>query len=562
MVTPDEVKARRAGRCLMRACDRSLAAIAALCIAAPVTAQSGLALPGPTLSGESGVYAESYRNTGRAVRRPAATLRAYASPSFSWLGLTISSNFLLSTEDRFVAQTMNRYYVNPRWSWGQLHAGDYVPEVSRYTASAAHIRGGGVELTPGPFRFALAGGRAQVASNLSTFDAAPSRLLVSGLLGVGDRSRTFVELSVLRAEDSRAGSDTLSAPPQENLVAGIATGMTMRGGAVTVRGETSGSLFSRDTRASALGITGMPEWTARLFTPRISSRADYAWMAEARLNSRRASIGGQLEYVGPGFTTLGNPFFQNDRREYRALGSLRAFNGRLGFSGSLGQRRDNLAGDKRGTTRRTTGTAAVTATAGSWLVSTAMLMMNDMRRVPDLARRPTDPDPGVQDSFRLANVTVAVSVTEQIRFRLWGLPHQFTVSAAEQRVSDDSPRFGALLDATSRSASAEYGLTIGGLYLISVRPMWQSFKSAQGTEEFRSVSLGINRRAPRSPFSASMSSTITPVTGGQQMRHDLGGAYRLSARDALSWQLRYTDLSGTARAYTETIATVRLTHRW
>ena len=92
--------------------------------------------------------------------------------------------------------------------------------------------------------------------------------------------------------------------------------------------------------------------------------------------------------------------------------------------------------------------------------------------------------------------------------------------------------------------------------------MWQSFQGAQGDEDFQSLNAGITRRAPRSPFSAGRSSTYTPVEGGQQMRHDLNASYRITSRDALGAQLRYADLSGGARAYTEMMASVRLTHRW
>lgn len=516
----------------------------------------------PTVSSESGVYAESYSASGGASRRPASTLRGYASPTFEWMGMQVGANLLWSTENRFTAQTMNRFYLNPRWSWGQLHAGDWVPEVSRYTANAVRVRGGGAEISLGRIRALVAGGRSQDANDLSVFDAAPQRTLVAALVGIGDRSRTFFDLSGLRVVDSRTGTDVVSVPPQENLVAGVAGGLALFGSRLLLRGEGSGSLFSRDLRAGAIDSAKMPSWTRSFFTPRLSSRADYAWIGEARLAARRGSLGVQVEYVGPGFTTLGNPYFQSDRRDVRLIGATRLRGGRISASGSLGLRRDNLARDKAGTTNRTTGSLALTAITGGWLVSTATVLMNSMVRDPDLARSPTAPTPGLEDSLRLHNVTMAGTLTEQVRFTGFGVPQQIALSVTSQRIDDRSLRFGALLDATSNGVSLEYGATLGALYTLSVRPAWQQFEGSSGKTNFTSVTGGIARRGPRSPVAASLSSTVTPVGDGTQLRHDGSLSWRLRDRYTLAAQLRMVNLSGGGRSFDERLASLRLTRRW
>jgi hypothetical protein len=515
----------------------------------------------PSVSSESGTYAESYATSGREARRPASTVRAYANPTFEWMGLQIGASLLWSTEDRFVAQSMNRYYLNPRWSWGQLHIGDWVPEVSRYTASAARIRGGGLELTPWKLRLNVAGGRAQDASDLSSFDAAPQRTLVSGLIGIGDRSRTWFDISALRAVDAKEGTDTLSAAPQENVVAALSGGLSLLHGLLALSGDASGSLFSRDTRAGEIDSLSVPSWSKSLFTPRLSSRADFAWNAETRFSVRGQSVGTQVEYVGPGFTTLGNPYFQNDRREVRLFGRMRLLRGRLSASASVGERRDNLAGDKFGTTTRRTGTLAATAVTGAWLVSSATLMMNGMVREPELARSPTSPDPTLADSLKLANLTMAFTIAEAVRFN-WGLPQQITVSASEQKVDDTSPRFGSSLDAISRSIAAEYGVTVANIYVISLRPAYQRFTGSERDEAFTSLTGGISRRAVRSPLTASLTSTYTPVPGGSQTRQDLAAGYRVTDRDNLSVQVRYVSTSAPAATWTERVISMRVAHRW
>jgi hypothetical protein len=526
-----------------------------LIAAAPLAAQQAR----PAVGAESGMYAEAYHIDGRPARRPAQSLRAFASPSFSWMGLEIGTTLLWSTESEFTAQSANRYYLNPRWSWGQVHAGDYTPVLSRLTASAVRIRGGGVELTPGKVRFSASGGRAQDATDLSAFDAAPRRSLYAGLLGFGDPNGTFIELSALRAIDDSAGTDTLSVAPQENAVGAVSAGLAV--GRVRVRAELGASLFSRDVRASELDSLATPGVADGIFTPRLSSRVDHAWSAEARVALRAGSIGVQVDEIGPGFTTLGNPYLANDKREARVVAAYRVRGGRLAANGSIGWRRDNLAGDKRGTTGRRTGSLAVTLLSGRWLVSSVSVLANGLTRDPT-PLPPGAPDPGIVDSFQLRNVSRSLVVMEQARFSAAGAPHTVTVSLSAQRVDDESPRFGAVLDASATTLAVDWSVTLAEQITLSVRPGHEWFRGTGRDESFGSLGLAAARRAPRSPWSANLAATYTSVGAGGQWRVDAGAGVRISARDQLTLQARYTRLRGVADPFSEKQAGLRLTHRW
>lgn len=511
--------------------------------------------PGPTLGAESGVYSESYGISGRAARRPSQSTRFYASPNFSWMGFEIGTNVSWSTDDQLTAQSINRYYLNPRWRWGQLHAGDYTPALSRFTAQSVRIRGGGFELTPGRFRFSAAGGQAQEASNLSVFDAAPKRVLFAGLVGYGDPAGAFVELSALHAVDDSAGTDTLSVAPVENVVTAVAGGF--RFGRVRFKGDFGASLFSRDIRASELDSLSQPSTGSGLFTPRLSSRFDYAWSAESRLTLGRGSVAAQFEEIGPGFTTVGNPYMANDRREARLSGNVRLLRGRLSTAGTVGLRHDNLAGDKRGTTYRRTGSLSATLISGQRMVTSMSALINGLSLNPAPAA-PGAPDPGIVDSFRLRNVTLALTLLQQARLG----SHLLSVTVASQRISDESPRFGDALDATSTTVNLDWTVTAWEQLQLSLRPGYQRFATAEGDDEFSSLGLSVARRMPRSPWNASLMGTYTQVGGGGQWRQDAAFGYRLTERDQLSAQVRHTNVRGVPEPFRETLASLRLTHRW
>jgi hypothetical protein len=525
----------------------------ALAGAVPVAAQS------PSLSAESGMYAEAYDINNRAARRPAQSVRFYASPTFSWLGFEVGTNLVWSTEDQFTAQTLNRYYLNPRWSWGQLHGGDYTPFLNRWTTSAVRIRGGGVELTPGRFRVMATGGVSQDATDVSVFDAAPRRVMYAGLLGYGDPNSSFVEISALRAVDDSVGTDTLSVAPQENVVTSIGAGVAL--GRVRVKGEAAASLFSRDIRASELSSTSQPGGTDGVFTPRVSSRFDASYSGEARLALGAGSIGVQFEEVGPGFTTLGNPYLPNDKREVRLLGTYRLFKNRLAGSASVGTRSDNLAGDKRGTTTRRTGAFGATLITGQWLVSSASVLFNGITRNP-LPLPPGTPDPGIIDSFRLRNISRSFSLVEQVRFTA-AIPQTVTVSVSAQQVDDASPRFGDQLDASTMSAVLDWSATVRRTLTFSLQPGYERIDAAGENATYGSLGAGVSRRAPRSRWNASVLATHTQLpAGGSQWRANANSGIRLTARDNVSFGLRHSRVQSVAQPFAETLGSVRLTRRW
>jgi hypothetical protein len=243
------------------------------------------------------------------------------------------------------------------------------------------------------------------------------------------------------------------------------------------------------------------------------------------------------------------------------FGTFRLLRGRVSGNTSVGERRDNLAGDKRGTTYRRTGTLGLSLAGGRWLVTSANILVNGTTRDP-LPVSPAAPDPGVVDSFRLKNVALSIALVQQIRYLLAGVPNQVTLSLTEQRIEDTSPRFGGLLDTRSRAISLDYGITVGQVYVISLRPAYQEFQGANGRERFRSGSLGLSRRAPRSPLSGSVLATYTQLREGWQVRQDVSVSYRLTSRDNLTGQARWSTLRGVAHPFTETLATMRWSHRW
>jgi hypothetical protein len=155
-----------------------------------------------SISGEIGAYGELYSMQGQPKRRPSSTGRIFFRPTLNLFGLfQIPFEFLLSTEGSSARQNINQFGINPKWDWGSLHAGDFTEEYSQFTLSGIKIRGGGLNLTPGNFRFSTAAGFTQRSVPGGAQDGSFKRFLFASKLGYGNEESTFFDLIFVRAKD-------------------------------------------------------------------------------------------------------------------------------------------------------------------------------------------------------------------------------------------------------------------------------------------------------------------------------------------------------------------------
>ncbi|NIP57193.1 MAG: hypothetical protein GWM92_16125, partial [Gemmatimonadetes bacterium] len=228
-------------------------------------------------AGELELTNEFYENTGIDARRPPALTRLRVRPTLTLFGrFDVGLNLLVSTEGSDFRQNMDEVGINPSWGWGELHAGDFANPYSEYTMGEVRIRGGGLDLTPGPLRFSIQGGRLQrsVASGAegSTFQ----RNAVAGRLGFGSEEGTYLDLHALKAEDDLESversllirdttlADTIpdglrpqvGTRPQENLVAGLEGQLVLFDRTLRLRGEAAVALITRDKLSSEAELEG------------------------------------------------------------------------------------------------------------------------------------------------------------------------------------------------------------------------------------------------------------------------------------------------------------------
>lgn len=347
-------------------------------------AQGGVA----TVGGTMGSYAELNGISGAERRRPSATGRMFFRPHLSLFGkFTMNLDLLFSTENSTFQssrrQSLNQYAIHPRWGWGVAHLGDFTDAYTPLTFGGVRVRGAGLSAQRGPVRVAAFGGRTQRSVPGGATTGRFERNMFGGRIGVGDPSRSSLDITVIKARDDVSSltlpedtvlieplepdttfvEDTLqvgipsnpfAVTPQENLVLGLAGTLSLFERALFLRGELNGSGYTRDLRAGLIESqdisSEVPGVMRSLYSPRVSSTFDYALTLEA--NARVSALTAKVSYrnIGPGYSSLGVASVMSDQRSLQLNTSLRFRLWNVKVDG--GRQHDNLIGQKLFTTNR------------------------------------------------------------------------------------------------------------------------------------------------------------------------------------------------------------------
>jgi len=188
------------------------------------------------------------------------------------------------------------------------------------------VLGAAVEVNPWYVYLAGAAGRSQRRVPVSdSTDGAYARMLYSGRFGFGKKEGTHFYLTALYAGDDTtppAGNwrpnpndttDTYEVVrPKENYVVGAEFNLDLAKGAFRLESEVTGCEVTRDRRLPVESWSWMPGWARNTFKPRMSSSADYAFKVRPSLNVLDTRIHGKIEFVGPGYQSLGAPGLRKD----------------------------------------------------------------------------------------------------------------------------------------------------------------------------------------------------------------------------------------------------------
>lgn len=533
------------------------------------------------LSGQIGAYGELYGISGRDGRRPGSTGRLFLRPRITFLNeISLSFNILLSNEGISARQNISQIGLDPSWSWGDAHIGDFSESFSPYTLNGITIRGGGFNLRPadGSLRLSAVGGRTRRAVSGGAGNKSYERTIWGAKVGIGKTSGSHIDLTVVKAKDEVGSlppdsllvnpdsliADTAvvgNAPPQnpyavtpqENLVGGVQWRLNVIPQTLSWESEVSGSIHTRDLRSETIPFSDLdvPKAVEGLYTPRFSSSADFVADSKLNLNLSRFSLTTGFKWIGPGFTSLGTSYLINDQQEISARASYRFSQTSLNLNWA--RTNDNLLDQKQITTvQHRYGGSVNTRFSDAW----------NGTLVANFVTRGNDSD---NDTTRTEFDNLVLSTSQNIRFTESDLLERLSLSYSYQ-TSVNEVGVAPANETRNHTVNGRLSLAIrenlsGNLNLGLV----SSRLSDSLTTATKTIGAGLRHEALENKLNNRLTLTTSFRERAVSLRTRLNSSYRLTDKDQVTLSLsltRYQARQGGRNDFTEFVGSLRISHRF
>lgn len=233
------------------------------------------------------------------------------------------------------------------------------PTYTNLTLSGVPVTGANLEMNPGLLYFAITGLNNNKAiqgsdSVLSVF----SRKLFGTRIGMGKYDETHLFSSYLYGKDdpnSIRTDSTKTVTPMKDHLMGLEGKISILDNMLYLKGEITGSLFTRDVTAPEISNSAIPDFLKNTFGIKMSSSVDYAYLLNGTLNldkyGTRVSL--NMNMTGPGYISLGAPNIRNDNFGFDIRLDQLLLNKQISFSGYFRREKDNLIPWKSSTTVNT-----------------------------------------------------------------------------------------------------------------------------------------------------------------------------------------------------------------
>lgn len=402
---------------------------------------------------------------GRPPSREKFTWFVTGNPTLEIYGITFPFSFTISEQQRDFRQPFNQFGVSPYYKWIKVHAGYRNVSFSQFTLGGHTMLGGGVELTPGKFRFGFMYGRLfkaiqAIGNPDGSFIATPSFRRTAASLKIGyGTEQNFVDIILLKGQDDansiNYSSTETMITPAENFVAGIYTKQQLLKNFL-FEFEFAQSVYTKNIDENDAD-TLKGDFLTKPFSflmDHTNASTTHSTAMEGSLGYRKDTYSVRIKYreVGPDYQSMGTYFMQNDIRNITLEPSVNLFKSQLQVAGSFGYQTDNLDNRRASTTQRKIGSIAMNGRAGAHYTGNLSYSNYDIGQAAGTVPLDT--------LIQVSQTTQSIGTLHNLFFSGEQLTHNFMVSYNYQTLSDRNP---------NTSGYSNYNTTtVLGSYLLSM----------------------------------------------------------------------------------------------
>lgn len=273
-------------------------------------------------------------------------------PTVTIYNVSLPFTIYYTNSSKGFTHPFNRYGVSPTWKWVKVHLGYRSLNLSPYVLSGRVFLGGGLELTPKKFRFAIIAGQLEKAQkeDTVTVNAPPpvyQRYGIGGKVGFGS-VRAYVDLFFFKGHDVLRSIPTpvkSTVRPSENIAGGIAFSIPFSK-RIVWQTNIGITLYTRDVYAvkydSATNET-IVKYVGNNFIP-LNMSSQYLTGGESfvRYDGNKGSYTLKYKRVDPDYKTMGTFYQQSDISEYSALLNRKILKDKINVNANISRSEDNI----------------------------------------------------------------------------------------------------------------------------------------------------------------------------------------------------------------------------
>jgi hypothetical protein len=357
--------------------------------------------------------------------------------NISILDWSIPFTYSYSNQHSTYSQPFNQYGITPTYKWIKVHAGWCNMSFSPYTFSGYPFLGGGVELNPKSWKFALMAGRLKKAVEYDAINET-DRDMSFTRIGMGAKAgyeKKGYGLNIIwfQAKDERSSlhyiPPSTQIQPQENTVVS-ANAKAPITKFFNAEAEYALSGFTRNSfadEASKGTINKLPY----LFKTRVTSQFFTAFKSSLNFNSKIFSCGVNYERIDPDYKTLGIYYGNNDLENITLSPQLRLLKSKLNLSFNAGVQHNNLNKEKLSTMNRVVGSGNISYQPDpKWNMNASYSNFTSYSR----NRPANDPfyQPSIADTMKFYQVSQNANATINHSFGKKKVKHSITLTSCYQ----------------------------------------------------------------------------------------------------------------------------------
>lgn len=502
-----------------------------------------------TLSGGVTARAIFYNANGISNQRQPFSYLITGSPTISiYNSLTIPITFTFSEQERSVRQSFNQFGMSPYYKWITVHAGYRNINYSQFTLAGHTFLGGGVDLTPGIFHFGFIYGRFNRATAVDTLSKAfqPYTYTNRGYavkMGIG-KGGNFFDISMLKAKDDSTsvhpGPELKgTVTPAENLVIGVNSQFKFLKH-FTYNLEAATSLFTKNLSSRV----PLPD-SGRNFITKLLGSSVNANSTTEHYDAIQTGLGFQipvfalkLQYhrIDPNYKSMGAYFFNSDLENVTIAPSFNLFKNKLRFGGSIGLQHDNLNKQKQSTSRRTIGSANVSAEFNEHLgFDFSFSDYSNTQQVRTIH---------LKDTFKIAQVSQNFSFTPRYIKANEHFVHAVVLSANYNVFNSLDNSTNNQDETKSKNLFLNYQITIVPKNLtLSTNLNYTDVKAAAFEQGNYGITLGVNKVLDNGKvtmgWNGSFLQGLTGSSSGLILNQTVNANYRISKHHSFGTNINY-----------------------